>query len=63
MKHLKQAPLGMVHLAILAFFIFLMALITGCTNATVIKLADMCHQHEGKPSVTFSGDTGKVACQ
>lgn len=48
--------------AMLAFLIILIVMITGCANVTVVKLAEMCHMHEGKPSVSFVGESGKVDC-
>lgn len=48
---------------LLILFMLAMALCTGCANVTIVKLAEMCHSHEGKPSVTFSGETGKSECK
>lgn len=48
------------------FFILVLFLIvaaTGCANVTIVKLAELCHAHDGKPSVTFSGESGKADCK
>ena len=49
--------------AFLAVVIVAMVLLTGCTNMTVVKLAEMCHAEQGKPAASFNGSTGKVDCR
>ena len=49
-------------ICIMILLILVLALLTGCANVTVIKLAEMCHSNEGKPTVSFTGETGKVDC-
>ena len=36
---------------------------TGCTNLTVVKLAELCHAEAGKPAASFNGSSGKVDCR
>jgi len=48
---------------IMILLILILALITGCANVTVVKLAELCHAHDGKPSVTFSSESGKAECK
>lgn len=48
---------------LMILFILVMALLTGCANLTVVRLAEMCHAAEGHPAVTFSSESGKVDCR
>jgi hypothetical protein len=50
-------------LLLFAALIIILAMATGCANVTVVKLAQMCHSHDMKPTATFAGDTGKVDCK
>lgn len=49
--------------AMLAAIIIILVMATGCANVTVVKLAEMCHAHEGKPTITFFGESGKAECK
>lgn len=50
----------------LVFFvlaILLLAVITGCANVTVVKLAELCYGAQGKPATSFVGESGRVDCK
>lgn len=49
--------------AMLAVIIILIVMTTGCTNMTVVKLAEMCHAEHMKPNTSFNGSTGRVDCK
>lgn len=50
-------------LVFLVLVILLMAIITGCANVTVVRLAEMCHSNSGHPNTTFAGESGRVDCR
>jgi hypothetical protein len=63
-RHPKQSTYEVSSgLFLFAALIVILAMLTGCGNMTVVKLAEMCHSHEGKPAATFNGDSGKVECR
>jgi hypothetical protein len=63
-RHPKQSTYEVsTGLLMLAALIVILAMLTGCGNMTVVKLAQMCHDHEGRPAATFNGDSGKVECR
>jgi hypothetical protein len=50
----------------IVFFLILIAFVlwsTGCTNMTIVKLAEMCFDAAGKPVSSFNGSSGKVECK
>lgn len=56
-----SGPVCLLFLGILVAACF--GLLGGCANATVVKLAEMCHAEQGRPAVSFSGESGKVDCR
>jgi uncharacterized protein YceK len=48
---------------LLFVLILIAALLSGCANVTVVKLAELCHANSGKPSITFAGESGKADCK
>lgn len=62
-----KQPMGWGKAALIALVVWLflaaVALLSGCANVTVVKLAELCHANEGHPNSTFTTDTGKVDCK
>lgn len=66
-ESVKPMSWGMSALIALMVFLVLaaVALLSGCANVTVIKLAEMCYgaASNGKPTVSFVGESGRVECK